>query len=360
MKRVLAVILAAIIGCMGMVSCAGNNDPVNDDDSYVVIRPGATQQMAGLSTASPMFTPQPSAMPTFNGEPTLYQCKVNSLNVRHDPSIESEIIMEISFGDTVNVVGEENGFYRIWFGGSKYGYCYKPYLVPAGEELYGYVGPLSEYKTDEDGNIVYESDGVTPIVLTAELVDIRLFVPNVTVYQIFGTTSNFTGEVLYDRSVPVLQRGTANKLARAAAMFAEDGYTIKIYDCYRPKSVQYILYDIVQNGLYIANPYTGQSNHNRAAAVDMTLIDSNGNELEFPTPMHTFNKQANRSSASSWTEEQRRNVEYMTSVMVACGFQTIQSEWWHFTDTDYRSYMVLDIRMSNIPMYTAAQLGFAP
>ena len=96
-----------------------------------------------------------------------------------------------------------------------------------------------EYERDKDGRIVYEEDGVTPVTLTSELIDVRLVVPNIEIYQIFGTEENFTGEVLYQRPVPVLQTATAKKLAAAARKFAADGYKIKLYDCYRPKSVQY-------------------------------------------------------------------------------------------------------------------------
>ena len=155
-----------------------------------------------------------------------------------------------------------------------------------------------------------------------------------------------------------MQIATAYKLAAAAKRFAEDGYTIKLYDCYRPKSVQYILYDIVQNSAYIANPYNSASNHNRGAAVDMTLIGPDGRELDFPTPMHTFTKLVYRSSRDQWTKEQRRNVDYMTNVMLESGFKLINTEWWHFSDTDYKTFMVLDIDMTEIPRFTAAQLGF--
>ena len=63
----------------------------------------------------------------------------------------------------------------------------------------------------------------------------------------------------------------------------------------------------------------------------MSLIDNTtGLELEMPTPMHTFDDSAARYSRDSWTEEARKNVDYMTSVMESVGFGIIQTEWWHF------------------------------
>ncbi|MBR0135895.1 MAG: hypothetical protein IJM18_06815, partial [Clostridia bacterium] len=140
--------------------------------------------------------------------------------------------------------------------------------------------------------------------------------------------------------------------------FRKDGYTIKLYDSYRPRPVQYILYDLIKNSAYIANPYNSASNHNRAAAVDITLIGPDGKELDFPTPMHTFTKRVYRSSRGEWTSEQRRNVDYMTNVMLESGFKLINTEWWHFSDTDYLSFIVLDIDFKDIPRFTASQLGY--
>lgn len=334
------------------------------DSAYVDVLPTFVTDTATPTMATETATPfpsqssTPSATCTPSPEYEYYKCRVNQLNVRREANTQSEIMAVLRYGEEVRVIGSENGFYHVWFGGSRDGYCYEPYLVPADEELYGYVSPMSEIKTDADGNIVYEDDGVTPVVLTAELVDIRLYIQNIAIFQIFGTTFNFTGEVLYERAVPVLQRGTAEKLAQAAQLFAADGYTIKLYDCYRPKSVQFILYDIVQNSAYIANPYKSASNHNRAAAVDISLIGPDGLELDMPTPMHTFGVAAHRSNSDNWTQKQRENVEYMTNIMLRCGFRIINSEWWHFSDTDYESFMVLDINMTSIPMYTATQLGY--
>ncbi len=315
--------------------------------------PEPTEEPKEETTEEPTEEPTPTPMVTAE-----YKSRVNVLNVRMEPNTESAVVARLGFEEKITVVEPADGeFYKVLYDGREC-YCYSRFLVPAGEKLYGYLSPRYEYLTDSSGAIVYEDDGVTPVMLTAELIDVRLVVPGIEVYQIFGTDRNFTGEVLYSRPVPVLEIGTANKLAAAAKRFAEDGYRIKLYDCYRPKSVQYILYDIVRNSAYIADPYKSASNHNRAAAVDITLIGPDGKELDFPTPMHTFEKIVYRSSRSEWTQEQRDNVDYMTEVMLESGFKLINTEWWHFSDLDYHSYIVLDIDMKDIPMFTASQLGY--
>lgn len=153
-----------------------------------------------------------------------------------------------------------------------------------------------------------------------------------------------------------MQRDTTKKLVKAYERFKADGYTLKIYDAYRPLSAQRRLFEIVQNKHWIADPSTTASNHNRGCAVDIALIDdATGLVLEFPTPMHTFTEEAAR-TCKTWTEEQAANVEYMTGVMSECGFNTIKSEWWHFSDTNSKKFMTTDIDLSRVTMLPLEQL----
>jgi D-alanyl-D-alanine dipeptidase len=48
------------------------------------------------------------------------------------------------------------------------------------------------------------------------------------------------------------------------------------------------------------------------------------------------------------SEEARKNLEYMQSIMVQCGFYVYQYEWWHFTDLDCLKYMVTDYNFTEI------------
>ena len=81
----------------------------------------------------------------------------------------------------------------------------------------------------------------------------------------------------------------------------------------------------------------------------MSLINlATGEELEMPTPMHTFSLDAARTHSGSWSEEARKNVEYMTSVMESVGFGTIETEWWHFEYTGQGGLMDTDIDLSTL------------
>ncbi|MEZ4358269.1 MAG: M15 family metallopeptidase [Eubacteriales bacterium] len=283
-----------------------------------------------------------------------YKIRVNEANVRSTPNKDSKdnVIGTLGYEEKVRLISSSYGEYsKVKLEDGQYGYVYTDFLVKEDEVLYAVLPKQTEQKKDKDGNLVYEEDGVTPVMLTNNLVDVRLYVPSADISLIFATDENFTGKVLYKKAVPLLQLGTAKKLKKAADLFAADGYTIRIYDAYRPLSVQKILYNIRKNSSYIANPETTASNHNRGAAVDMSLLDANGNELEFPTEIHTLNEDANRGN-DSWSETAKENVDYMTSIMKKAGFDSISSEWWHFSDTDCHDFMTTDIDFSSITMVT--------
>lgn len=365
-----AWVLIPFIAALGLLGCVDVKPSDNNDFSASVefSVPPSERAIVPTHEPTPEPTPEltPTPEPTLTPEPTAtpiptasYKSRVPALCLVSAPSEDAERAAVIGLEGRIDRISEVgNGFSAVLYDGEIF-YCRSDEIVPAEKTLYGYLPYMTAYKRGSKGEIVYASDGITPIMLSAELIDIRLVVPNVEIYQIFGEEGNFTGNILYIDPVPVLQKATAEKLAVAAKKFAEDGYRIKIYDCYRPKTVQFTLYDIVQNSSYIANPYKGASDHNRAAAVDMTLIGPDGKELEFPSEMHTFEKIVNRASRDKWTEEQRRNVDYMTDTMIAAGFSTIASEWWHFADTDAKSFIPLMIDMRDIPRNCADALGYA-
>ena len=154
----------------------------------------------------------------------------------------------------------------------------------------------------------------------------------------------------YNRNLCLIQYDIVPKLQKAVERFRADGYTIVIYDAYRPTSVQQRWFDVVKVHKWVANPKIGMGGvHDRGIALDISLIDKNGNELEMPTPMHTFTEASARSS-KTMTETARKNMDYMLSVMQACGFTYINSEWWHFQDTNAKYYLPTDFPLDTVPL----------
>lgn len=161
----------------------------------------------------------------------------------------------------------------------------------------------------------------------------------------YFTTDNFTGKKVYPTNVCVLQKATAEKLAKANEEFKKNGYRIKIWDAYRPVYVQQIFWDIVKDDRFVANPATGGSKHNTGTAVDITLVDSMGNELKMPSKFDDFSINAYRDN-SKVDGLAKKNMDYLTSIMKKSGFITISTEWWHFEDSNFAKYKVIDVDLN--------------
>ncbi len=165
-----------------------------------------------------------------------------------------------------------------------------------------------------------------------------------------STDDTTIGEPFYDKNICMLQYDILPMLKKAIEMFREDGYIIVIYDAYRPTSVQQRWFDVVRVHKWVADPSIGMGGvHDRGTAVDISLVDFNGNELEFPTPMHTFTEESARNSPAMTTEA-KANMDYMLGVMLECGFTYINSEWWHFQDVDTKYYLPTDHPIDTIPL----------
>lgn len=161
----------------------------------------------------------------------------------------------------------------------------------------------------------------------------------------YATADNFTHRKVYPADVGVLRLGTAQKLAKANDRLKEKGYRIKVWDAYRPVSVQKLFWSLVPDTNFVADPSTGGSIHNKGCAVDVTLVDRDGKEVEMPSGFDDFTEKAYRSN-SLMSSEAESNLALLTEAMTASGFMTIDTEWWHFEDIDRDEYENADVDLS--------------
>jgi D-alanyl-D-alanine dipeptidase len=161
----------------------------------------------------------------------------------------------------------------------------------------------------------------------------------------YATADNFTGQKVYPTDTCVLRLATAKKLAEASARVTALGYHIKVWDAYRPLSVQKIFWSIYPDSRYVANPSTGGSVHNRGCAVDVTLVNLDGDELVMPSAFDDFSSQASPGNPNM-SAEARANLDVLRMAMINVGFNASTSEWWHFSDSDWRQFPVADVDLS--------------
>ncbi len=174
------------------------------------------------------------------------------------------------------------------------------------------------------------------------LVDVSALATGLRVELRYATANNFTKHVIYPPSARCYLRAkVAARLAAVQRELVARGLGLKVYDCYRPRSAQQILWDIVPDDRYVANPKNG-SRHNRGAAVDLTLVDKDGRELVMPTPYDDFTTKAHR-SYQALPADALRNRATLEQAMVAQGFLPLPTEWWHFDDPESKRYAMSDI-----------------
>jgi D-alanyl-D-alanine dipeptidase len=165
-----------------------------------------------------------------------------------------------------------------------------------------------------------------------DLVDVRSVAPEVVVEMRYAGSDNFTGRAIYECDRCFLRTETAAKVARAERELRQRGLSLKMWDCYRPLATQRLLWSIVPDPRFVADPRKG-SRHNRGNAVDVTLVDSAGRELEMPTKFDDFSPKAahGETRLPAHVLENRR---LLAETMERAGFRALATEWWHYDDAD--------------------------
>jgi len=160
----------------------------------------------------------------------------------------------------------------------------------------------------------------------------------------YATTNNFTGKVLYPTDKVYARKIVAEALSKVHNYLKENhNLRIKIFDGYRPLSVQKKMWEIYPDDRYVANPATG-SRHNRGAAVDVTIIDSAGVQLDMGTEFDNFTEKAHP-SYTDFPEKVLNNRKLLRNTMMKYGFHPITTEWWHFDFEGWKRFSILDVEI---------------
>lgn len=144
----------------------------------------------------------------------------------------------------------------------------------------------------------------------------------------YATDNNFLKTKVYDCAECYLRHKTVVALVEANERLMKKGYKIKIFDCYRPLDIQKKMFAIVPNPIYVADPKKG-SIHNRGGAVDITIVDSTGTDLDMGTDFDFFGPEAAH-NYENLTDIQKENRRLLKKTMVRSGFRIFESEWWHY------------------------------
>lgn len=165
--------------------------------------------------------------------------------------------------------------------------------------------------------------------------------PGIRIDLRYASANNFVG---YDMYGPFRQAFLHNIAAEKffAALEslrnARPGYGFVVFDALRPRSIQRILWDNVkgtENQRYIGNPDRG-SLHNFGFAIDLSVMDRNGTELDMGAGFDDFRPIAQPQLEEQFLKEgalsrkQHQNRLILRAAMESSGFTQLPHEWWHF------------------------------
>lgn len=166
-----------------------------------------------------------------------------------------------------------------------------------------------------------------------EYVLVKKYMPDIYVELMYATENNFTGVRIYDFTDAYLRYGTVKKLANVQKELKEQGYSLKIWDAYRPFEAQQKLWEVYPDPNYVANPANGMKKHNLGGTVDITMVAADGSVISMPTEFDDFSLKADRDYSDIEDEEAVKNVMILQNAMENNGFTGYQGEWWDYSDT---------------------------
>lgn len=181
------------------------------------------------------------------------------------------------------------------------------------------------------------------IIIAAGLVKITDYDSTIKVDLKYATKNNFLKINLYGEfKEGYLQEPVVKQLVKAQKFLKDTfpEYSLIVYDAVRPLSIQKMMWDSIkvpayQRSNFLSNPSYG-SLHNYGAAVDVSILDKSGKELDMGTSFDFFEPIAYPVLEREFlqkgvlTKQQIANRNLLRYVMGKALFYGIPTEWWHF------------------------------
>lgn len=158
----------------------------------------------------------------------------------------------------------------------------------------------------------------------------------------YASKNNVCEIKLYNSDECFLHSEAAEKLKKAISLAKTKNLRLKIFDAFRPISVQKFMYDKFQND-FVSNPETGSIPHCRGVAVDLTLIDENNQELEMGSDFDEFSQKAFHGNKDI-SEIAQKNRILLLEIMTKAGFDFFENEWWHYQLFNARKYDIAEVK----------------
>lgn len=175
--------------------------------------------------------------------------------------------------------------------------------------------------------------------------------PKVVIDLAYASNQNFIGKKVYHNAHAFLHKEAAEKLEIAQNLAESLGYTIKVLDAFRPTEAQWVLWEACPDPVFVADPNKGSA-HSRGIAIDLTLLNYKGIELDMGTPFDDFTPQSfHRDQLVS--KEAQLNRFILLGIMSAAGWDFYEKEWWHYQLFNPKNYPLLSDKDAPISLMHA-------
>jgi D-alanyl-D-alanine dipeptidase len=193
--------------------------------------------------------------------------------------------------------------------------------------------------------------GIQMAAANPDFVSLKEFCPDIIINSDYATPDNFTGHIVrgYKARNAYMARVPAEALKRVQTNAIKKGYTLIIFDSYRPvKAVTYFqewakkpetnpdiqaMYypNYTRQELFDLGYIASKSSHSRGSAVDLGLVNlKTGKELDMGTRFDFFDDLSHTASPNI-SANQKHNRMLLKELMEAQGFTNFSQEWWHFS-----------------------------
>ena len=158
---------------------------------------------------------------------------------------------------------------------------------------------------------------------------------SILVSLMYARSDNFTGKLLYnDLREAYLHKDAIAPLLKAQRLLHEvhPDYNLIIFDAARPMHVQQQMWDVVKGTrqqIYVSNPARGGGLHNYGLAVDISIVNTQGDTIPMGTKVDHLGREAH-TDYTAISPEALQNRRLLIHVMREASFRSLPTEWWHF------------------------------
>ena len=186
--------------------------------------------------------------------------------------------------------------------------------------------------------------------MNGDFVFVDEFVPGIRWDAKYATWDNFTGKPVdgYHANRIVGTRALCAAVNRAQEKAASQGLGLLLWDGYRPqRAVACFLHwsrqhedgrtklryypNIGRADMFEKGYVAARSGHSRGGTVDLTLYELATGDLAPMGGDHDLMDAVSRHGAPGITPAEARNRSRLCSIMLDCGFDSYDREWWHYT-----------------------------